>query len=63
MAGRGIWREGDPAACEDALRRSAMIEVAIWLIMERWRTPSAFRSCLSCNETLGLIRPQRDLVI
>ena len=34
--GRGwveAWREGDPAACEDASCRSAMTEVAIWLII------------------------------
>lgn len=55
-------REGDPAVCENALCRGAITEEAIWLIMRRWRTPSAFRSCLSCSETLGLIRPRRDLV-
>jgi hypothetical protein len=48
--------------CKDALHRGAMTGAAIWLVMRRRRTPSAFRSCLSCSEMPRVIRPWHDLV-
>jgi hypothetical protein len=49
--GRVVDEKVTQQACEDALHRSAMAEEATWLIVRRRRTPSAFRSCLSCSGT------------
>jgi hypothetical protein len=52
--GRVMNEKVTQQACEDALHHGAMAEEATWLIVRRRRTPSAFRSCLSCSETHGM---------
>jgi hypothetical protein len=58
----GVMARWQPSElCENA-RLSQCNDRSDMAHRERWRTPSDFRSCLSCSEALELIRPRRRLV-